>query len=204
MSSSSDRSQSTESTPLPLEQPEYPILTTRLRLRPVELSDLADINSYRSIPAVAEFLPHEPHSLEDTRATLSKMIAMSSLTQPGDWIDFAVELVDSPGVIGEVLLKWDKDEPKNGEVGFVFHPNVHGTGIPTEAVRAALRVAFEHFGWHRVHGVCDIQNLKSAALMRRLGMKKQAELVDVKWQKGRWLTLCHYAILEHEWRAPNT
>lgn len=204
----------------PLTQPEYPIRTARLRMRPITLEDLEAVNAYRSIPAVAEYLPHEPHSMEDTRATINRMIEQSALAEPGSWIDFAVELAPGstdPGsagseigdsspaesgsrAIGEVLLKWDRDEPRSGEIGYVFHPKVHGTGIPTEAVAAGLKVAFEQFNWHRVHGVCDVLNERSALLMSRLGMRKEAELREVKWSKGRWMTFCHYAILQDEWR----
>ncbi|MBX3087241.1 MAG: GNAT family N-acetyltransferase [Cryobacterium sp.] len=219
----------------PLTQPEYPIRTARLRMRPITLEDLEAVNAYRSIPAVAEYLPHEPHSMEDTRATINRMIEQSALAEPGSWIDFAVELApggtdsggagsssaDSGGAdsgsadseiaasepvesgyraIGEVLLKWDRDEPRSGEIGYVFHPKVHGTGIPTEAVAAGLKVAFEQFNWHRVHGVCDVLNERSALLMSRLGMRKEAELREIKWSKGRWMTFCHYAILQDEWR----
>lgn len=214
----------------PLAQPEYPIRTSRLRMRPISLEDLEAVNAYRSIPKVAEYLPHEPHSLEDTRATIDRMIEQSALTEPGSWIDFAVELAPGstdPGsadsgsadldsasseigdsspaesgsrTIGEVLLKWDRDEPRSGEIGYVFHPKVHGTGIPTEAVAAGLKVAFEQFSWHRVQGVCDVLNERSAMLMSRLGMRKEAELREVKWSKGRWMTFCHYAILQDEWR----
>ncbi len=204
----------------PLIQPEYPISTARLRMRPISLEDLEDVNAYRSIPSVAEYLPHEPHSIEDTKATINRMIEQSALSEPGSWIDFAIELADGPAdpgaadsdnadqnpagpnsaVIGEVLLKWDRDEPRSGEIGYVFHPKVHGTGIPTEAVAAGLRVAFEQFNWHRVHGVCDVLNERSALLMSRLGMRKEAELREVKWSKGRWMTFCHYAILQDEWR----
>lgn len=185
----------------PLVQPSYPVRTDRLRLRPVSLNDLDAIHSYRSMPDVARYLPHEPHSREDTAATLSKMVEQSSLTEPGQWLDLAVEVDGLPDAIGEVLLKLDENNPLLGEVGFVFHPSVQGVGIATEAVTAAVRIAFEQFGWHRVTGICNTLNVRSSGLMERIGMRREASFRAAEWSKGTWSDVSHYAMLREEWQA---
>lgn len=179
-------------------QPPYPLRTERLSLRPVTMDDLDAIHAHRSMPTVALYLPHEPHSREDTVALLERMMEQSALSEPGQWLDLAVEL-DGAGVVGEVVLKWDADE--QGEIGFAFHPSVKGTGVATEAATAVLRLAFEQFGWHRVIGICDILNLRSSALMERVGMRREAVFREAEWFKGRWTTVCHYAMLQYEWHA---
>ena len=181
-------------------QPHYPIRTERLSLRPVTLDDLDAIHAYRSMPTVALYLPHEPHSREDTVKLLSTMVEQSALTTPGQWLDLAVEL-DGAGMVGEVVLKWDADDQQLGEIGFAFHPEVKGTGVATEAATAVLRMAFEQFDWHRVIGICDILNLRSSALMERIGMRREAVFREAEWFKGRWTTMCHYAMLQYEWQA---
>jgi len=188
-------------------QPAYPLRTERLRLRPVSLDDLEAVHSYRSMPDVARYLPHEPHSREDTIATLSKMVEQSGMTELGHWLDLAVEFdelagaADSSAVVGEVLLKWDAENAELGEVGFAFHPSVQSTGVATEAVTAVLRLAFEQFGWHRVVGICNSLNLRSAALMERVGMRHEATFRQATWFKGGWADVSHYAMLREEWRA---
>lgn len=182
-------------------QPSYPILTARLRLRPVRLDDLAAVNAYRSQPDVALYLPHPPHTVPDTEKTLASMVSQEALSEPGQWLDLAVELADSGDVVGEVLLKWSAADPRQGEVGFVFSPDAHGQGIASEAVKAALALAFDGFGWHRVEGVCDERNHKSAALMARLGMRLEASFKEADWSKGEWVSLRHYALLRREWLA---
>ena len=181
-------------------QPRYPVRTGRLSLRPVKMDDLDAIHAYRSMPTVALYLPHEPHSRDDTVRLLETMTAQSALSEPGQWLDLAVEL-DGAGVVGEVVLKWDADDQRQGEIGFAFHPSVKGTGVATEAATAMLRIAFEQFGWHRVVGICDILNLRSSALMERIGMRREAVFRDSEWFKGHWTTLCHYAMLRYEWQA---
>ncbi|WP_418955352.1 GNAT family N-acetyltransferase [Streptomyces tritici] len=178
--------------------PSYPIRTERLTLRPVRVEDLDAIHAHRSLPEVALYLPHEPHTREMTADTLRRVIAGEALAEPGDWLDLAVE--DPSGrVVGEVLLKRDA-APLTGEVGYAFHPDVHGTGIATEAVTAALDLAFDGFGWHRVIGICDVLNTPSADLMRRVGMRLEGVWRKDGFDKERWHDSLQFAVLAAEWR----
>lgn len=179
--------------------PSYPLRTERLALRPVRVDDLDAIHAHRSLPEVARYLPHEPHTRDMTADTLERVIAGAALTEPGNWLDLAVE--DASGrVVGEVLLKRDA-QPLTGEIGFAFHPDVHGTGIATEAVAAGLDLAFGSFGWHRVIGICDVQNTPSAALMRRIGMRLEGVWRKDCFEKERWNNSLQFAVLASEWRA---
>ncbi|MBT2445386.1 GNAT family N-acetyltransferase [Streptomyces sp. ISL-36] len=179
--------------------PEYPVRTKRLHLRPVRADDLEAVHAHRSLPEVALYLPHEPHTREVTAQTLERLIGGESLATPGDWLGLAVET--EPGrVVGEVFLRRDDREPATGEVGFAFHPDVWGTGIATEAVTAALDIAFDSFGWHRVYGVCDVQNVASAALMRRIGMRHESVMRQNSYLKNAWCNDSQFAVLATEWR----
>ncbi|MFJ2823195.1 GNAT family N-acetyltransferase [Streptomyces toxytricini] len=182
-------------------QPDYPVRTGRLALRPVRADDLDAVHAYRSLPAIALHLPHEPHTREETRKTLERLAAGQALAAPGDWLGLAVETA-AGRVVGEVLLRRDDRAPLTGEIGFVFHPDVHGTGVAAEAVTAALGLAFDTFGWHRVTGVCTVRNTASAALMRRVGMRLEAVARQDVHRKGAWQDRLHFAVLAAEHRRP--
>ncbi|MFE5481033.1 GNAT family N-acetyltransferase [Streptomyces sp. NPDC056527] len=179
--------------------PQYPVRTKRLSLRPVREDDLEAIYAHRSLPEVALYLPHEPHTRDVTAQTLERLISGEALATPGDWLGLAVEN-ESGRVVGEVFLRREPDEPATGQVGFAFHPDVHGTGMATEAVTAALDIAFESFRWHRVIGICDVRNVASAALMRRIGMRHESVLRDGTFLKGAWCSDSVFAVLAGEWR----
>lgn len=179
--------------------PNFPLHCGRFTLRPVRASDLDAIHSYRSLATVAAYLPHEPHNRGQTAGMLAAMVEQASMEMPGDWLDLAVEMPDSRQVVGEVLLKRDAAGMSSGEVGFVFAPSVHGSGLATKAVEAVLRLAFEQFQWDRVTGICDARNIRSAALMTRLGMRREAEFIDAVVAKGQWVSKLHFAILRDEW-----
>lgn len=182
-------------------QPAYPFAGKGVRLRPVAKTDVPAVNRYRSLAEVARYLPHPPHTLADTELTISSMLSQQDFTTPGQWLDLVVEHGQASEAVGEVLLKWDAENAQRGEIGFVFSPEVQGRGIAFAACVAALELAFNHFGWHRVEGICDVRNDKSAALMKRLGMRMEATFVESDWSKGEWITLQHFAILNREWQC---
>jgi RimJ/RimL family protein N-acetyltransferase len=55
-------------------------------------------------------------------------------------------------------------------------------------------------GFHRVIGRTEARNLASARVLEKLGMRREAHLVENEWVKGEWQSELVYALLEHEWR----
>jgi RimJ/RimL family protein N-acetyltransferase len=54
---------------------------------------------------------------------------------------------------------------------------------------------------HRVIGRLEARNDASARLLEKLGMRREAHLVENEWVKGEWQSELVYAILAEEWRA---
>jgi RimJ/RimL family protein N-acetyltransferase len=120
----------------------------------------------------------------------------------GDWVALAIEAADSPGLLGEVVLKW---LPGRGqaEIGWSLAPAARGRGIASEAAGALLKLGFEDLHFHRIDAKLDALNTASAALCERLGMRLESRQVD-KWHyKGQWATEVVYALLAEEWKAGN-
>ena len=72
------------------------------------------------------------------------------------------------GIAGLNQLAW---YPEEIEVGWRLLPAHWGHGYATEAGRAWLGWAFRRHGVGRVISVADLPNLRSQAVMRRLGMR---------------------------------
>jgi RimJ/RimL family protein N-acetyltransferase len=104
-------------------------------------------------------------------------------------------------LVGDVVLFWHSAEHRGGEIGYVINPDHTGRGYATEAARALLALAFDGLDLHRVVGRIDSRNTPSAAVLRRLGMRQEAVLVENEWFKGEWTTEIDFAILAAEWRA---
>ncbi len=100
--------------------------------------------------------------------------ATRCLSRKGERLFLAMERRDSRAVIGNVSLHWLIAEHRQGEIGFVLHPDHHGQRYGREAATEMLRLGFEGLGLHRIIGRCDARNDASARLMERLGMRREA------------------------------
>jgi RimJ/RimL family protein N-acetyltransferase len=181
--------------------PTAPIRTERLLLRPFEPEDFAPLFAIYSREDVARYLYEGPRDEARVREMLAQRLGERALEREGDRLSFATVLRASGEMIGNVVLQWTSVGHAQGEVGFVFHPDHHGRGYATEAVRPLLAIAFERLGLHRVIGRTEARNDASARLMERLGMRREAHLVENEWVKDEWQSELVYAILDREWRA---
>lgn len=178
-----------------------PIETDRLLLRPYTRDDLADYLEIRSQPDVVRYLYTDVLTREEAAKSLAGRTTMNALQREGDGMVLAAELRQTGKVIGDVSLRWMSEEHKQGDIGFVFHPDHQGKGYASEAARVMLRIGFEDIGLHRIAGECDARNSSSARLMERLGMRREAHFIENEWFKGEWGSVFVYAILHDEWKA---
>ena len=176
-----------------------PIETDRLLLRPHRMSDLDDLVRFHGAAEVVRHVPWPVRDRAATEETLQVKLTQTELVAHGQWLVLAVELRATGAVIGEVLLKWASD--RQGEVGFAFGSDHQGQGYAAEAATAMLRLGFDDLGFHRITAVCIEENVASARLLTRLGMRQEARLVDNVFFKGAWATQLVFAMLEDEWRA---
>ena len=179
--------------------PDYPLQTARLRLRPFRTEDFADLLAIQSLPQVARYLMWEPRGATEVRQVLDTKIGQWELNAEGETLALAVVLPATGTVIGEVSLRWLSREHRQGEIGYVFHPDHHGHGYAAEAAEVLLRLGFAGLVLHRIIGRCDARNLSSARLLERLGMRREAHFVHNEIFKGEWGDELLYAMLDHEW-----
>jgi RimJ/RimL family protein N-acetyltransferase len=181
-------------------KPDWPIETERLVLRPFEERDLEALHKIYSDAEVVRWLYYEPRTLEETRALLERKMAVDEFTAEDQWISAAVVERESGQLVGDAVLHWVSIEHKTGEIGFSFDPDHQGRGYATEAARALLAFGFDGMGFHRVVGRLEARNTASARVLEKLGMRREALLVENEWVKGEWQSELVYAMLEHEWR----
>ncbi len=178
-----------------------PLETERLLLRAFEARYFAAVFDMRSRPEVALYTYWEPQTEAEAREALEKRIGFRALHDEGDVLALAAELKTTGEVVGDVILQWLSREHALGEIGFIVHPDHQGRGYAPEMTRPLLRIAFEDVGLHRVIGHAEARNAASARVMEKLGMRREAHLVENEWVKGEWQSGLVYAILDHEWRG---
>jgi RimJ/RimL family protein N-acetyltransferase len=180
---------------------EHPVRTERLVLRPIDAAgDIDAIHAYASREDVCRYIPWTPKTRDEVAAWLPRRDT-TTIPAPGTAASLAITLRETGELVGDVMLIWESAENRTVEIGYVVNPDHAGHGYATEAARAMLAMAFDRLGMHRVVARVDARNPASAAVLRHLGLRQEAVLVENEWFKGEWSTEIDFAMLEHEWRS---
>ena len=184
--------------------PDWPLETERLLLRPFTDDDYDVLHEMRSSEKVSRYLYSYPFSPERTHDFLQVKVAGASVEHEGQWLSAAAALRETGEVVADVALLWASEEHRQGEIGFVVLPAHQGCGYATEASWPLLTFGFETLGLHRIFGRLDARNDASARVLEKLGMRREAHLVENEWIKGEWQSEIVYALLAAEFRAVHT
>jgi RimJ/RimL family protein N-acetyltransferase len=177
------------------------IRTARLELRPLTPGDRDALLAYRSDPETCRFLPFPPQTAEDVDRYLATRGGSRVLRGPDGSVSFAVTLGDGGPLVGDLIVFVRSRVDECLEIGWVLAPEHRGSGYATEAVAALLPFAFDDVQAHRVVARMDPENAASARVAARIGMRREALLVEDERVKGEWRDTLFFAVLEREWRA---
>jgi RimJ/RimL family protein N-acetyltransferase len=128
-----------------------------------------------SRPHLKAWMPwvKDHNSLEFSREYVRRMHAKWILREDlpmGIWRQSDARLIGATG-----LHRIDWTVPAM-EIGYWLRPDAEGAGYATEAAKLIARFAFDLLKAERVEIRCDAQNLRSAAVPRRLGFVHEATL----------------------------
>lgn len=180
-------------------EPTYPLETERLFLRPFVAEDLDALFAIHSREELTTYLYWNARTRDEVRDVLEKKTKSRAISAPGDVLALAASLKTTNELVGDCILQWIDNEHRQGEIGFIFHPEHHGLGYATEAARVLVRLAFEELKLHRVVGRLEARNRPSARVLEKLGMRREAHLVENEYVKNEWQSEIVYAMLDREW-----
>jgi aminoglycoside 6'-N-acetyltransferase len=172
----------------------------RVMLRRFQPGDVASFVAYRSLEQVARFQSWDAPYPREEGERFIQAIAKDHPDTPGEWFQFAVALRPAGELIGDCAALPQADDPRQCEIGFTLAPGYQGRGYATEAVRLLLGYLFTTRGKHRITARCDPRNAASAALLERLGMRREGHLRESTWAKGEWTDDLVYGLLRDEWQ----
>jgi len=184
---------------LPFSQHE-PIATTRLVLRPFELTDRAAFARLQRTPGIADYLYWETPDDAELDRRLAEKVASTQLHAVDDQLSFAIDLKGGTFIGNAVLVLTDVGNATL-EVGYTIHPDFAGRGFATEAARSLVTLAFECIGAHRVTAKIDARNVASRTVLERAGLRLEGHFLDDQFVKGEWTSEMAFAVLESEYFA---
>ncbi|RZA31471.1 MAG: N-acetyltransferase [Lysobacteraceae bacterium] len=177
-----------------------PILTTdRLTLRPLTMADAQDLFAVFADPQVVRYWGFDVWT---SLASAERMIAeaLEGYREQSD-IRFGIELAETGGLIGTVNLHHFFPQNRRCEIGYALGSPYWGKGYAFEALAAALDYGFHELRLNRVEADIDPRNTASAALLERLGFRKEGYMPERWFVHGEMADTVNYGLLRSYWDA---
>ncbi|MGM0137777.1 ribosomal-protein-alanine N-acetyltransferase [Enterococcus sp. DIV0755b] len=179
---------------IPLTFAENTILeTTRLRLRPVQISDAQDMYEYASDEETTRFVFLQHRSLEDSKFAIANYFMAEPLGK------YAIEEKKSGKMIGTIDLRVESNYGR-GELGYTLNKAYWGQGLMPEAAFALLVLGFDQMKLVSIGAYHNLENGKSGRVMEKIGMKKITEIKSSRLWKGQLIDEAFYMITASDWR----
>jgi RimJ/RimL family protein N-acetyltransferase len=173
--------------------------TPRLTLRPFEPEDLDELASLYERADVTRYLYWEPRDRQASLAALERNIHRPVEIIDSNVLPVCVVLSETSRVIGDFMLRWERNEHLQGEMGGSLHPDYHGRGLAVEVYTELMEIGFLQYSLHRIVGRCDGRNSASIRSLEKAGLHQEAHLVENEFVKGEWTDEVVLAIRREQW-----
>ncbi len=146
--------------------------TERLRLRKPRVADAEAIfREYASDPEVTKYVSWRAHrNSAETREYVRTCLVGWEARKVFHWI---IERKGDKHLMGMITARVDDHK---WELGYVLSHASWGKGFMTEVVKGVIEWALKQPEIFRVWAVCDVDNLASARVMEKAGMKREGRL----------------------------
>jgi len=174
------------------------IRTTRLLIRELEATDADAVQRCAGDPEVVRYLPFGPNTPEQTGAFIARVLVAQRVRPRRD---YELAICQDREMIGCVRVSIRSPDHRQGDIGYLLRRDVWGRGLMTEVAEAIVRFGFDSLGLHRIWATCGTENLASARVLEKLGMRREGHLRHERLIREKWRDTFVYAIVEDEWRS---
>lgn len=123
-----------------------------------------------------------------------------------DWLDddsritLAIYHKEDEKIIGNIGLNIKDQKSRFGEFGYFLDEEYHSQGIGTEASKLVLDYYFNQLNLHKVVAKVYEFNQKSQGLLKKLGFRQEARMVDQRFIDGEYVDVIWFGLLREEWK----
>ena len=155
-------------------RPPEELQTERLSLRPITRSDAdALFRTYAGKALPTYFMPFKTH--QHLAESIAFAVRCQDCWRSGTAFPWAVIETASGRMLGNVELKLS---PPQASIGYIFGDAFWGQGFASEAASAVVAWAIAQPEIYRVWATCHPDNLGSAAVLRKAGLRHEATLAN--------------------------
>lgn len=167
--------------------------TSRLILRPIQLSDAESIYAYAKNPNVCKYTLWETHqSVQDSLSYIEEYIFdyySKGVPEP-----LGIALKENPQkIIGTVGCFWVSKRAKSMELAYAIAEEYWGKGLVAEASQAVMDYCFKELSLKRIQARCKAENKASARVMEKIGMTYEGTLKSAIFHRDRFWDMSYYA-----------
>ena len=174
--------------------------TDRFILREFVPADWPAVLAYQRDPRYLQYYEWNERTPDDAQRFV-QMFLEQQAEQPRRKFQLAVVLKGSGQLIGSCGIRKASADAHEADIGYELSPDQWGHGYATEAARVIVRFGFAELGVHRIWAWCIADNVASARVLEKLGLKLEGRLRDKEYFKSRWWDTLMYGILENEWHG---
>jgi len=175
------------------------IETQRLVIKVIQPADAGKMFEYRSDPRVSKFQNWKPVNYESIIKFINENLNVK-INQADTWKQFGIYSKNDGGLIGDIGMHFLDPQNSVVEIGFTLSPENQGFGYGCEAVSAIIQYLFKKLEKHRIIASTDPRNDRSIALLKRVGMRKEAHFKKSFLTNGEWVDDIIFALLEEEYK----
>jgi RimJ/RimL family protein N-acetyltransferase len=179
------------------------IITPRLRVRNLKISDLEDFHIYRSNPEVTRYQGFDVMTAEQAAAFIKEQENLE-FGKPGEWVQYGIENKATGKLIGDCAIRLTSQDPRVAEIGITISHLEQKKGFAKETLSGILEYLFGKLKIHRVVEIVDEENIASINLLKSAGFRQEGHFIENIFFKGKWGNELQFAMLKKEWNHKKT
>ncbi len=177
----------------------FQLVGDKVILRPVELTDYADIYSNIQDKKIALYVG-TPYPYSETNAKEFTERAIQKWDE-NEEKQFVIIDKTSGKLAGTIGLMYKSSTGPVAEIGYWIGDKFRGGGLVTEASKLLIKYAFEKEGMSRVYGRAYSQNRSSCRVFEKLGFTLEGRLRKHQHRFGVIFDVNSYGLLKEEFKA---
>lgn len=172
---------------------------SRVRLRPLRISDADDFFALHSDPRVMRYWSHPPWT--EREQAIARIEHLERDRANAEFYTWATTIDGTDRLVGTVSLFAINRAQFRADVGYALSPSHWGHGYATEGLRLAITFAFDTIGLARLEADIDPRNEASCRLVERVGFRREG-LLRRRWHVAGEITdSAMYGLLRDEYVA---
>jgi len=174
------------------------LIGEKVILKPTTLEDLDFICEFETDKSLWVYEDYVKENNEETRE-----LYINRMKEDVKVYDFIITAKDDEKhtPLGMAYIWSYNDYRKSWELGYAVLPEYQKQGYALDSARLLLKLGFEKLKAHKIVGMCNSENVGSAKIMERIGMRREGVFKEELFCNGKWIDQCFYSILEEEYQV---